>query len=103
GHRAALRGGAPLRPVEARGVPAREFPGRHRAHVLRRAGRARLPPRARGDRAAIRVVRWLTTRPARTARMARTARTAADRTGPMRRNWNSSATRSTRWTARSWA
>ena len=32
----------------------RQLPPRHRARVDRRAGRPRLPPRARGDRAAIR-------------------------------------------------
>ena len=47
---AAVRRGPPVRPVEARAVPAGQLPPRHRARVDRRAGRPRLPPRARVDR-----------------------------------------------------
>ena len=47
GGQAALRRGAPLRPVEARAVPAGELPRRHRARVDRGARRPGLRARAR--------------------------------------------------------
>ena len=56
---AAVRRGPPVGPVDARAVPARQLPARHRARVDRRPGRARLPPRARIDRPAVRWRRWL--------------------------------------------
>ena len=37
-------------PAHARAVPPRQLPPRHRPGVVRRAGCARLPPGARGDR-----------------------------------------------------
>ena len=53
GDLAAVHRGPPLGPVDARAVPPRQLPARRRPRIDRRAGRPRLPPRARGDRAAI--------------------------------------------------
>ena len=41
-------------PAKREAVPAGQLPPRHRARVDRRPGRARLPPRPRVDRAAVR-------------------------------------------------
>ena len=51
---AAVLGGPPVGPVDARALPPRELPPRHRAGVGRRPGGARLSRRARGDRGAVR-------------------------------------------------
>ena len=42
--------GPPVRSRDARAVPPGQLPPRHRPGVVRRPGRAWLPPRARGDR-----------------------------------------------------
>ena len=54
GNRAAVLGGPSLGPLEARRVPPGQLPARHRDRVDRRAGGARVPSRARGDRGAVR-------------------------------------------------
>ena len=59
---AAVHRGPPVRPGDARAVPAGQLPPRRRARVDRRPGRARLPPGARVDRPPIRRRRWLTDR-----------------------------------------
>ncbi len=53
GDRASVLGGAPVRSLATRRVPARELPPRRRAGLVRRAGRSGLSPGARGDRRAV--------------------------------------------------
>ena len=53
GGRAAVLGGPPLGPRDARAVPPGQLPRRRRAGLDRRPGQARLPARARRDRGAV--------------------------------------------------
>ena len=51
---AAVHRGPPVRPRQARAVPAGQLPARHRARIDRRPGGARLSPRPRIDRPTVR-------------------------------------------------